>query len=321
MRFSVAVALLFLEIVTHASQHCQEMARPLLEEKSQRNSRFWDTLLHRQRIFPKIETTILDAVVVSPKTKAVLRALEEAGGEGRFERVDLKDSKRRIKAVRVLSPPQNNLYGSAFNKVFRELEANNIPVFIDPHIIKDMGVGGYNYKEGFGPDKKAAFFIGAKGGNLIAGHELRHIRDFIMDYEQYKRALPEASEKLFGLLNRMMAGEKLHSKEYKILKAATDLEVNLGEIRASEESLKKILTREGRAEIWDDKTWHWEMFMYFIELANASTSSVRFFLNLRRSELSYPHKLKMASKMVLFLAPLPVILGLVSGTYAVFVLM
>ncbi len=289
------------------------MVRPLLEEKAQKNSHFWDTLLHRQKISPRIETKVLSAIEVSSKTKAAMRALEEAKGAGRYEQVDFKAFNLQVKAVRIVSPPQKNLYGSAFNEVFRELQAHNIPVFVDAHAIMRFGGSGYVFKEGFGADKKAAFFIAPLSGNIVVRHELQHIRDFIINYDQYIQALPEVPETMINLLERSIAGENLEKKDYKMFKAAMGVEWGLSEARASEASLQSIFTAKGFREIVATKTWHWEMFAYFNELLNASRANVKLLESLKRGQISYPHKLKATSKAVAFLIAVPALVGLASG--------
>ena len=248
---------------------------------------FWSRLRGSQ----KVHTTILNAEQVSPKTQGLMHALEESGGSGRYEQIEVLDwtGENVYEAIRVFSPPLNPIYGSAFENIFQELQAHNIPVFITAYVGAFpvyFFVAGQILVDQLGPGTEAFVFLRAKAGNLIARHELQHIHDYVTHYDEFLSALPEPSEKLIQLLERREAGEALNRREEKLLEAANGVRGRLLETRAYEASLAAIFSKQGLREIADPKTWPWEILNYYNALFSAGHYNGSLFFMLQSSDLS-----------------------------------
>ena len=223
-----------------------------------------------------------------------MQELEENGGRGRYTQLKMMKQKETvaIEAVRVLSPPRNPIYGSAFKDVFGELKAYGVQVFISAHLKKLRARAGAItiIREGsIGPGAKLLVVFHPKGGNLVARHELQHVRDFAIDYAEFQTLLPEIPPAWHDLLEKIEAGEALNEREKKILNAAAKVFVALIEAKASEASLSSIFTVQGLREMADVHTWFWEVNTYFNELLNVTTNNIVLLYSLYQSGLSDSH--------------------------------
>ncbi len=187
-----------------------------------------------------IKTIMLDNNTVSQEARNAKAALEAAGGSGRYESVQYREYSAK-EFVRVVSPPQNHLYGKAFTEIFRELNVHHIPVFIDPHM--EARLLGYVMIDSYGStDSRAEFFLKQKTNDFVNRHELRHIRDYLTETEDFKQILPDIPDSIVRLLEKKEAGETLTWWNEQRFRATVGIPRSLGEIRAYGESLPDIFT-------------------------------------------------------------------------------
>ena len=172
-------------------------------------TRFFNAFNSRNSV-TAIEEVSVDEI--SRKTRKIMQKLENNGGQGRYERVSFSWDEV-IDVVRVTSPPQNPIYGSAFDEIFGELKSHGIPVFIDVHMT--WNTWGYivpNNK--FLQNAEGFFFIRPIGGNLVGRHELQHIRDYVTRRAKFLSVLPkEIPDTLIHLMEKAERGEVLEEKD------------------------------------------------------------------------------------------------------------
>ncbi len=254
----------------------------------------------------KVHIIVLNAEQVSPETRAARGELEANGGRGRYERIEgLRSPKAdAIEAIRVLAPPRNPIYGSAFDDIFGELQAHGVPVFIDAHLQEKWKAGGVVISwNQFGPDARAIFLMTTRGGNIVGRHELQHVRDLVTDSVEFYSMLPEPPSWLIHLLEKREAGEALEEWEARVLNMVGLVLVSLVEVRASEATLASLFTARGLDEIADPQTWPWEVKFYFNEIFNASLRNIALFYSLQESDIPHAYnEWAILSKSVLYAA-------------------
>ena len=273
MKTALTIAALLLSTLSARADGCRGRADGLLvgPDHWERMGRYFNG-----EVPVAIRTSVLDADEdVSLEVRRVLEDLEDAGGRGRYESVDFGVGHEDIRvgeAVRVLSPPRRNIYGSAFGEVFERLDAYGIPVFVQPYMVSEGD--GYMVAERFGSGgAKAIVVIKPGSGNIALRHELRHVRDYVAEAEAFKRLLPALPETVVRLLERMESGEALTEGEQRTFFTAVNLIHFLGEMRASKASLKSLFTPRGFKEIVLTHGWKRELFLYVSEMSNASRNN------------------------------------------------
>ena len=263
---------------------------------------FWTRFFNA---FPGNMVTMIEEVSVdevSRKTRRTMQKLKENGGQGRYERVSFSWDEI-IDVVRVTSPPQNPIYGSAFGDIFGELKSHGVPVFIDAHMPWSR-LGYMSFNNGFRQDAKGFFFIRPIGGNLISRHELQHIHDIVTRNTKFLSVLPKKiPDSLIRLVEKRERGEALEEKDLRLLSAViNEVIVNLLEVRASEEMLVSPFTDGGFAEIINTPTWWLEIRMYYLAICLASLENYKLLYSLYENGLSdyYSGELAIASKATSF---------------------
>ena len=317
-RIFLILVLLFFGAKTPILGSCLNLARPLLETRAEDTSSAWkkfNDLFGND--FVQVDTTALEADEVSLDNQIAMHLLTADGGRGRYEHVKygIPANERSFHAVRVISPPQGSIYGSAFGEVFNELDAQGIPVFINPDLA-EKGLGGQFSTMKFSSDTKVIFEIGPRGGNIASRHELQHARDLFINFVEFAQTLPEPPPAMIRLLERREAGEVLEKQDIETFEAMLNLIIGLAEVRASESSLASLFTFKGLREIVATKTWAFEMKMYRQELVNAFVANRQLLENLRQNNLFYSSSgLIVASKGVIFsIIPLAILGG---GVYLI----
>ncbi len=308
----VAVALLFFAAQASSQEDCRSLADFLLKTEHEDGSTVWPRLArsmnggerpvsaHTIGVFP---------AQVSPKTRAAMDALEASGGRGIYRRIKYSDGVL-LEAVEVDSPPQNGLYGSAFGKIFRELKASGIPVFVDTHM--ERNVGGHITLAWFSEENsKAAFFVNSRTANLSNKHELQHIKDLVTDSGPLRQEFLELTRPAIHSLERKGAEGVWGEREEQAIKTLFSVLRNLAEIRASEGIVRSVLTRQGLREMVATPTWPREILIYISELNNLSMANGQLLRGLRRLGLSHPHKSAIVFKTVVFGVACPVALIIV----------
>ena len=267
-----------------------------------------------------IRTTVLEADTVSQKTRKAMELLESAGGEGRYELVEhgltpyktLPERRiKKVEGIRILSPPHKSIYGSAFGEIFKELEAHDIPVFIDPYMGKNTG--GYIVSDYNTPVKpKAALFMRPRTNNITNRHELRHIRDYLTETPAFTDALPEVPSSFVRLLEKKEAGRILRQQEYDRFYDMVSLTLLLGEARASEEVIKHLFTVKGLREMFNSSNWPREIVSWLNELIHFSIANFNLLKRVQTLGLRSPNihviGVKAALPPVLYLGILLLIL-------------
>ena len=247
-----------------------------------------------------IRTKSVDPTEVSHKARTIMERLQNHGGEGHYELVEYGNI--RTESVRILSPPRENLYGKAFGEIFKELDSHGIPVFIDAHA--DFVDGGHIVVENLvSQGSKTAFFLKPRGGNYVNRHELNHVHDYATKVASFRRSLPDLPERVVRLLEKKEAGEVLEDHEEVVFRAVANLPIFLGESRASEANLRRLLfSKRGIWEIVDRQTWRQEILMYMTEPLNASLANARLLRSLQTIDPQHPDRYAVGLKMVVFAA-------------------
>ena len=268
--------------------------------------------------YPKMVFRIrpLGVQQVSRRTRKAMGRLERAGGKGRYAQLEV--SKRfQMRGIQVFSPPKSGLYGSAFEKIFKEIDEANIPVFAFPGHKLSL-VGGYAVIQNVSSTHSKVVFVfrpgTGVGGNLANRHELQHIRDYVTQTDTFKQTLPEVSENVIHLLEKMESEEVLGEREEKMLRAVIRLFDVMAEIRASESSLRNIFTRQGFQELVFTQTWPAELMTYFNEMFNVSLRNTQLLLLTVRlpGEMVSHNPVIVATKIIVF-GGISVIIVVVGG--------
>ena len=242
---------------------------------------FWSRV--EPGFFREVEATLLNAEQASPRARSIMQTLEENGGRGRYEQIIVKEP---VEVIRVLSPPSNPIYGSAFDEVFRELQSYGISIRFATHLWSFIMPGAvFSSLNEFGPDARIFLVISPGIGNTVLRHELQHVRDRF-HYSEFQSALPKVPPRLMHLLEKREAGEALDERDKKVLEAAFRVMRSLEELRASEASLASLFTAQGLREIADSETWLINILAIYNELFLASIYNADLLYNLWQSDLS-----------------------------------
>ena len=239
---------------------------------------------------------------VSGRTRKAMEQLERAGGKGRYAQLEVSKG-HQMRGIQILSPPKNGLYGSAFEEIFKEIDEANMLAFTFPGH-KLSSIGGYAAIQNVGStgSKAVLVFRPGIGGNLANRHELQHIRDYATQTDTFKQILPEVSESVIRLLEKVESGEALGQGEEKMILATVELFHVMGEIRASESSLRNLFTRQGFQELVFTKTWPAELMAYISEMFNVSLRNTQLLLlTVRLPGEMVPHNpVIVATKIIVF---------------------
>ena len=314
MKKVISIALLLAWTAPVFSAYCQRSVNSLVRPDP------WTRLgryKHGDRILD-FNIRPLGVHEVSQKDQKVMRTLEENGGRGRYVKLEFAFGRPRVlRGIQMFSPPNEGLYGSAFEEIFKELDEAGIPVFI--YSGRDLGLaGGAVFVQKYGStNSKALFILKPKTTNIINRHELQHLRDDITQTETFKQTLPEVSESVMRLLERKEAKEILEKEEERMFRAAVDLAHVMGEIKASENSVKNLFTVQGLRELVLTRTWPRELRFYLEEFFNISLRNAQLLLLMNQGlpgEMFPYGPVIPAAKVVIFGGPIivgPIIVGAV----------
>ena len=287
MRPCLSTALLLFAIESLAQEDCPNLAAKVLKTKTES---YLDTWLKLQAGYEvnNIQVTNLHHSQVSQKTRDAMEKLEASGGQGIYQQIKYSDGDS-LEVIRIVSPPQNGLYGSAFGEIFREINAHNIPAFVNAHFERRTIRGTIIVNNIFTKNAEAVFFVHpTKSSDIANRHELKHVQDLFSDSSQFQQALAELSWPFIHFLNKdeaMVWGDQ--QKEEAALSLLTRLLTDLAEVRASEASVQNLFNSKTIKEVVTTPTFLREIWMYQVELYNASRANINLLIDLRRLSLSH----------------------------------
>ena len=226
--------------------------------------------------------TFVKVIPASNPTKSELKimaGLEKNGGTGRVailqdvfygNRVELTQETR---VIEILTPPTDYRYGAAMGEVHQKLKEKGIPFVIDLNMSPFIG-GMVVVANGFHPTKSRAVMmippVSSKlsRGSIVLRHELQHVYDMVSNIEDFIESLPALPKSFDKIIEKIKKRETLEPIQRRRLRHAEDYPRIAAEAKASEQSIKALLTRQGFKEIFLTKNVAHELATVMNEVIN-----------------------------------------------------
>ena len=207
------------------------------------------------------------------------RYLKEVGGaysiDGESARVGQPGPELGKGLLRVLSPPRNKIYTTAFDEVFQEFDRAGVPVFIDPHMASDA-YAYMTFTHQLSPKTQAAAFFRPQMDHLTLRHELQHLRDFKTRIGEFQRELPELPNSILDILKKQNSGKKLSGEEEMKYDLVGKILLALAEVRADEQGVKSLFTAKGFKEMRLSKNRRRDLLHYLKTVDRYESRNIQF---------------------------------------------
>ncbi len=209
--------------------------------------------------------------------------LVEAGGEGKY--VDVYQSTQQGrdtikmqsvgKGIEVTKAPSDPIYGDVFTQSFNKLKKSNVRIVVKLNQQKLMGItiegASLSTIRRGQPNAKGILFINPLHmGNALMRHEMQHMEDFILSPASLNKTMPPLPESLRSAIKKLVRdgkGSLTGSERFRIV-SAYRLLIDATEIRASEQTFRRLFTRQGLRELFFSPVKKQELFFHLAEFAN-----------------------------------------------------
>jgi hypothetical protein len=176
----------------------------------------------------------------------------------------------REPVVRIVKPPTSNTLGKGFQEMFYDLQAKGVESVVNPNM---SALGSVSVLLQHDPRSKVVFMLNKESmirNSSTNYEEWKHVQDLFVNQETFFRAIGPIPKSIANIAEKESAKHPLTKLEKRRLEIARKLPHTVGEVRAKEGGMARILSNKGFKEIVLNKSILKELSFYIAKWGEAA---------------------------------------------------